>query len=95
MKKLIWITSYVSILVIVSIFIFCSTGMAYKDRYTVRSRFPSSMSQPGTFLNPYEVKNNYGQTVGTIQTRVFDPVPGDGILEPGSCLNPYEVKTRR
>ena len=71
---------------------------ALADEYTIESQFPDFQPGDGYFeagspLNPFVIKNEYGEEVGTIKTRLPDFTPGDGFMEPGSQLNPFVIET--
>jgi len=54
------------------------------DNWTVQPRYPYAQEggvlSPGSRLNPYELKDSYGRTRGTIQPRYPDLIPNDGVL---------------
>ena len=68
------------------------------DEYTIESALPDfqpgdGYMEAGSPLNPYIIRNEYGEEVGTISTHIPDFNPGDGYMEPGSPLNPFVIET--
>ena len=68
------------------------------DEYTIESALPDfqpgdGYMEAGSPLNPYIIRNEYGEEVGVIKTRLPDFTPGDGFMDPGGPLNPYVIET--
>ena len=75
-----------------------SFSFALADEYTIETVLPDltqgdGYMEAGSPLNPYVIRNEYGEEVGTIRTQLPDFNPGDGYMEPGSPLNPYVIET--
>lgn len=45
----------------------------------------------GTWSNPYEIEDSWGNTRGTVEPRYFDFDSNDGFLDAGSSSNPYII----
>lgn len=68
-----------------------------EDRWTVEPRYPDifpndGIMDQGTWINPYELRDQSGRTRGTIQPRYPDVFPNDGVFDAGSYANPYELE---
>lgn len=46
---------------------------------------------PGSYSNPYVVKDSYGQELGEIKPRYYDFDTNDGFMDPGTDSNPYVI----
>ena len=71
---------------------------ALANEYTIESEINDfqpgdGYMEAGSPLNPYIIRNEYGEEVGTISSEINDFSPGDGYMEPGSPLNPYVIET--
>ena len=85
-------------ILIVLVAILFSFTCALADEYTIESALPDfqpgdGYMEAGSPLNPYIIRNEYGEEVGTISTHIPDFNPGDGYMEPGSPLNPFVIET--
>jgi len=70
------------------------------DTWTIEPRYHDftpndGFMDQGSRQNPYELRDQRGQTRGTIQPRYHDFTPGDGFMERGSYKNPYELEWDR
>lgn len=86
MKKLV-------IFLILAIIVVVGTQLLAGEQWTVNPRFPDfNPMDRGTWQNPYELQDQFGQTRGTIQPRYYDFTPNDGHFDRGTWSNPYELQ---
>ena len=72
------------------------SSVAYAERSTIEPRYydltpNDGFMDAGTAVNPYEIKDSYGNTRATIEPRYYDMTPDDGFMDAGTTVNPYVI----
>ena len=67
------------------------------ETYTIEPSYPDvfpgdGIAEPGSFSNPYVVRDESGNLIGSVRPRYEGQENSGGLLEPGNSLNPYEIE---
>ena len=82
--------------IIIGFFLILFCTVACAEEMTIESRYMDltpndGFMDAGSYSNPYEVQDYYGNTRATIAPRYMDFDPDDGFMDAGTPINPYVV----